>query len=118
PGPVTVQLDIDNSRFSTDQLTVRRGTEVRFVVVNHDVINHELIVGDEELHRRHENGTEPYHPPRPGEVSVGPSQTVETTYAFDETGTFEFACHLPGHLAYGMRGEVVVTPLSPHHPPP
>ena len=109
PGPVNVELGIDRSAFSTDHLTVRRGTTVRFVVVNDDPINHELIVGDDELHQRHENGTEAVHPPRPGEVTVGALTTAETSFAFDEPGTFEFACHLPGHLAYGMVGTVTVT---------
>jgi uncharacterized cupredoxin-like copper-binding protein len=103
-----VTLDIDNSAFSSDAITVRRGTEVTFVVRNDDPINHELIVGDDELHRRHENGTEPYHEPRPGEVSVGPNAVAETTYLFDEPGTVVYACHLPGHLAYGMVGEITV----------
>jgi len=32
----------------------------------------------------------------------------ETFYKFDQVGRYLFACHLPGHLAYGMRGWVVV----------
>ena len=48
------------------------------------------------------------HPPVPGEVSVGPNATASTIYVFDEPATVEFACHLPGHLAYGMRGEIEV----------
>ena len=104
-----VELRVHHSRFAPDAIRVRPGTEVRFVVVNDDPINHELIVGDEELHRRHEDGTEPYHPPRPGEVSVGPDATAETTVVFSEPGRVEYACHLPGHYAYGMRGTVIVS---------
>ena len=30
---------------------------------------------------------------------------------FDEPGTVEMACHLPGHYDFGMRGEIdVVAP--------
>ena len=110
PGEVTVTLDIDHSRFSPDELTVRTGTLVRFVVDNGDPIHHELIVGPPEVHDAHAVGTERFHPPVPGEVSVGPNATAMTFYAFDEPGTVEFACHLPGHLAYGMRGEITVLP--------
>ena len=53
-------------------------------------------------------GTEAEHPSIPGEVSVGPNGTAVTTFTFDEPGTFEFACHLPGHYEYGMHGEVEV----------
>jgi uncharacterized cupredoxin-like copper-binding protein len=110
PGPVTVELGIEHSAFSFDELTVREGTRVRFVVDNGDPILHELIVGPPEVHERHENGTEAAHPPRPGEVTVQPLTAGVTTYAFDEPGAIEFACHLPGHLAYGMSGTVTVLP--------
>jgi len=108
PGTVTVELGIEHSAFDTDALRVRAGTTVRFVVVNGDPIRHELIVGPPEVHRRHADGTEAAHPPRAGEVTVDPQQTAVTTYAFEEPGFIEFACHLPGHLAYGMTGTVEV----------
>jgi uncharacterized cupredoxin-like copper-binding protein len=44
----------------------------------------------------------------PGEVSVGAHETGETIYRFDRPGAVEFACHLAGHLAYGMRGDITV----------
>jgi len=108
PGLVTVQLDVRHSRSSPRVVRVRPHTEVRFVVVNHDPIGHELIVGSSEVHERHEHGTEPVHDPRPGEVSVAANAWSETTFGFHEPGTVRYACHLPGHLAYGMQGRVVV----------
>ena len=108
PGEVTVVLDIEHSAFTPQQLRVTQGTTVRFVVANHDPINHELIVGPPDVHDRHRNGTEAEHAPVPGEVSVGPGERAVTSYTFGDAGTVEFACHLPGHLRYGMRGEVQV----------
>jgi plastocyanin len=108
PGPVTVRLDVEHSRFVPERVKVRPHTEVRFVVVNRDPIRHELIVGDDELHARHQDGTEAEHPPRPGEVSVDPKRTASTTATFHEPGVVLYACHLPGHFAYGMKGTVVV----------
>lgn len=110
PGPVTVTVDIEHSRFVPEELTVRAGTVVTFEVVNHDPIHHELVLGDAEVHRAHEGGTDLVHPPVPGEVSVGPNGTGMTFYVFDEPGTVAFACHLPGHVEYGMVGEVHVVP--------
>jgi uncharacterized cupredoxin-like copper-binding protein len=109
PGLVTVQVSIHYSKFSLDTLRVRPGTTVRFVVVNHDPIAHEFIVGDAAVHRLHEQGNEAAHPPVPGEVSVPPLESELTFYRFEQPGRYEFACHLPGHLAFGMRGWVVVT---------
>jgi uncharacterized cupredoxin-like copper-binding protein len=108
PGDVTVEIDIHHSRFQPDRLTVLAGTRVRFLVVNGDPIHHELITGGPEVHIRHANGTESEHSSIPGEVTVGPNGMAITTFTFDDLGTFEFACHLPGHYEYGMRGLIEV----------
>ena len=110
PGDVTVEIDVEHSLYSPTDLRVVEGTRVRFVVVNGDPIAHELIVGPPDVHARHAAGTEAEHPSIPGEVSVGAGLTAVTTFTFDEPGTFEFACHLPGHYEYGMHGEVEVVP--------
>jgi uncharacterized cupredoxin-like copper-binding protein len=110
PGIVTVRVTTHYSQFSKvlDDLHVRRGTLVRFVVDNEDPIHHELIIGPPSVHAEHEKGTEANHPPVPGEVSVDPDDTGETFYRFDRPGTIEYACHLPGHYAFGMHGEITV----------
>jgi uncharacterized cupredoxin-like copper-binding protein len=105
----TVDLTAHFSRFAPVEIAVAAGTTVQFTIRNADPIDHELIVGDDEVHARHEAGNEPHHGEKPGEVSVPAGTTAATTYAFDEPGTFVFACHLPGHFAYGMRGVVRVT---------
>ena len=108
PGEVTVQIDIEYSRFVPERLTIAEGTRVRFLLVNGDPIHHEFITGGPEVHLRHARGTEAQHPSIPGEVSVDPNGRAITTFTFDQSGRFEFACHLPGHYEYGMRGEIEV----------
>jgi uncharacterized cupredoxin-like copper-binding protein len=108
PGEVTIVLDIEHSRFIPDHVEVVAGTDVVFEVRNGDPIGHELIVGDDRVHELHETGTHASHGAKPGEVSVAPVDRATTTFAFDEPGRVRFACHLPGHVAYGMEGEVVV----------
>ena len=109
-GSQVVEITIRHSRFEPEHLVVRRGTTVRFAVDNRDPIPHELILGDEDVHRRHASGTELRHPPVPGEVSLAAGERRPTIFTFDRAGTFRFACHLPGHLGYGMEGKVVVVP--------
>ena len=110
PGPVTVTIDVDHSQFRTAPIRVRPHTEVRFVIVNHDPIGHEFIIGGPDVHARHANGHEAYHPPVPGEVSIPADGHASTTYSFHEPGAVEYACHLPGHYEYGMHGFVTVVP--------
>jgi uncharacterized cupredoxin-like copper-binding protein len=104
----TVEIEIRHSRFVPATVEVEPGQDVRFVIRNLDPIDHEFIVGDDEVHARHRDGTEPFHGTVPGEVSIPPVAERATTYRFEGPGTVVFACHLPGHLAFGMRGTVRV----------
>jgi uncharacterized cupredoxin-like copper-binding protein len=111
-GVVRVEVGIEHSRFDLEPLRVQEGTLVEFVVDNGDPIDHELVVGDDAVHRRHADGTERRHPPVPGEVSVGPGDRALTFYEFGKAGTVVYACHLPGHVAYGMQGTIEVVPTA------
>ena len=106
-GTRTVTVVVHFSRYEPSSIQVRPGETVRFVVRNTDPIDHEFILGDEEVQRIHEEGTEAHHGEKPGEISVPAGATVSTTYTFpDQPGSLIFACHLPGHFDYGMRGTV------------
>jgi uncharacterized cupredoxin-like copper-binding protein len=105
-----VELTAHYSHWSLGGLTVRAGTVVDFLAHNADPIDHELIVGDQAVQDRHERGTEARHPPRPGEVSIPAGTTAETAIELSVPGTYIFACHLPGHYAYGMHGTITVVP--------
>ena len=109
PTGDTVDLTIHYSRFDPETIVAEPGQRVRFVIRNTDPIDHEFILGDEEVKRVHEDGTEAHHAPRPGEVSVPAGETVVTTYTFPEAaGELIFGCHLPGHYDFGMRGTVTI----------
>ena len=105
----TVLVRIHYSAFDPDAFDVEPGQTIRFVIENSDPIDHEFIVGDEGVQLVHERGTEAHHPPRPGEVSVPAGETVATTMTFPSVPqSLIFGCHLPGHYAYGMHGDIRV----------
>ena len=108
----TVVVTMHHSRFEPALLRVEPGERVRFVLRNTDPIDHEFILGDAAVQRRHEQGRQrQHHGDVPGERSVPAGQEAATTYAFPASldgQVLEFACHLPGHYAYGMRGTVLV----------
>ncbi len=110
PAPLPIHISVRHSKFVPDIVSVPARADVVFVIRNTDVIPHEFIVGDDAVHARHETGTEPAHGDRPGEVSLPPRAERRTTFSFGEAGIIRFACHLPGHVAYGMAGAVVITP--------
>lgn len=107
-GPLVVEVDMKYSRFEPETLRFEAGQEVTFVLRNRDPIDHEFILGDQEVQDGHELGTEPYHDQIPTEVTVPAGQTVETTVRMPGPGELIIGCHLPGHYAYGMKAFVVV----------
>lgn len=108
PSEQTVRVRLHYSRFNPQAFEFEAGTRVTFVVENADPIDHEFILGDEGVQLAHERGTEAYHPPRPGEMTVPAGETATTTYTFTEPGELIIGCHLPGHYAYGMKAVVRV----------
>ena len=109
----TVVVTMHHSRFQPAEVRVAPGERVRFVLRNSDPIDHEFILGDAIVQARHEQGRQrQHHGEVRGERSVPAGQEAATTYAFPAAlagRTLEFACHLPGHYAYGMHGTVRVS---------
>ena len=108
PGPRTVTLTIHYTAFDHTQLSVPRGVPITFVLVNEDPIDHEWLIGDDEFHAAHRTGTHATHGDVPTEVTIPALETARTTITFEEAGTFAYVCHLPGHEAYGMVGQLTV----------
>ena len=102
----TITIEIEHSAFHPTKLDVLAGERIRFVVVNNDPIDHEFIIGDEEMQLIHEEGTESHHGARDGEISIPAGETRETSFTFDEPGSLIYGCHIPLHYRYGMRGEI------------
>lgn len=107
PEPA-VEVSMQHSRFWLDDSRFSPGEVVTFVLRNHDPIDHEFILGDEELQLRHESGTEPYHDQIPSEVTVPALSTVITTVTMPLHGPLIIGCHIPGHYSYGMRAEITI----------
>jgi uncharacterized cupredoxin-like copper-binding protein len=108
-GDPRVTVSIEHSAFALERAAFEQGEAVTFVIRNDDPIDHEFIIGDETVHERHEEGRQRHHHGRvPGEISVPAGATRTTTFTFGETGDVEYACHLPGHYGYGMKGLVSV----------
>ena len=108
-GPSTTdEVAARYSNFNPEAITVDAGTTVRFTVTNGDPIAHEFIVGTRDEQLEHEEGTDESHDGAPGAASLEPGETEVVTYTFARPGSYEYACHLPGHYRYGMVGTVTV----------
>jgi uncharacterized cupredoxin-like copper-binding protein len=102
-------IGIQFSRFVPGETSVPAGVPVTITLRNDDPIEHEWIIGTEQVHEVHRNGTEAFHDTRPTEVTIPALSAITTTVTFERAGELLYICHLPGHEAYGMVGMLTVT---------
>jgi uncharacterized cupredoxin-like copper-binding protein len=107
----TVRIIAGHLRFAPSALTVKAGTTVHFVLVNGDPIEHEFVLGPQEVQQMHEESrmSGQHMMSEAGMVSLAATKTVELTYTFATAGTVIFGCHVDDHYAQGMKGTVTVT---------
>ncbi len=101
-------------RFEPASLSVKAGETVTFRIRNDDTVLHEFDLGDQQFQDRMMKQMEGMKPgermaDEPNAISVKPGETRELTWTFSEKGSFEYACHQPGHHGSGMKGKVTVT---------
>lgn len=104
---------LDSLRFAPESIEVDEGETVTFRVTNEGAMPHEFVIGDMDYQRAHEDemmgmGGDMMSDSDPG-VYVEPGETAEFTWTFTESGAAEFACHVEGHYAGGMRGDLTVS---------
>ena len=107
-APRTIAVDMRFSRYLPVSLHVGAHQTVRFKLVNEDPITHEFIIGTEAQQLAHEKGPNVDHNGLPGQASLGPGETRTISFTFAGPGNLLFACHRPGHYAYGMRGTITI----------
>jgi len=107
-SPRTITVDMRFSHYLPTAMDVRAGETVRFKLVNQDPITHEFIIGDAALQQRFELSHPENHNGKPGQATVMPGETRYLSFTFATAVSLIFACHRPGHYAYGMRGTITV----------
>jgi uncharacterized cupredoxin-like copper-binding protein len=115
PGKVTRNVVVemnDAMRFRPDDIRVKRGETIRFIVRNTGKQKHEMVLGTIKELKEHAGlmlkFPEMEHAD-PNQVSVEPGMTGELVWQFTKAGTFDFACLVPGHFEAGMVGKVRVS---------
>ena len=97
--------------FIPDRVEVRKGEQVRFILRNNGLIDHEFVLATTEENRKHaeemKKNPEMEHDD-PNAKRLKPKQTAEIVWRFTKAGEFEFGCLIPGHPESGMIGKVIV----------
>ncbi len=106
----TIEVSMkDSMRFNPEQIDVKAGETVRFVVTNDGKIPHEMVIGTVEEMKEHAvmmraNPTMKHS--EPNMITLAPGQHAELIWQFGKSGSaVDFACLVPGHLEAGMKGK-------------
>jgi uncharacterized cupredoxin-like copper-binding protein len=103
---------LDEMRFDPAAIDVKAGETIRFEVTNAGQAPHEFVLGDAAFQADHEEemaamgGTPMVN--EPNAIAVEPGETGTVVWTFTESGTLEYACHVPGHYPAGMAGQLTV----------
>ncbi|MCU1716194.1 cupredoxin family protein [Pseudomonas sp. 5P_3.1_Bac2] len=116
PQQATVDRSIavtlnDNMRFSPEQIQVKQGETIRFVLSNQGQLVHEFVLGSAQELAEHAAMMASMPGMQHTDAamqSVEPGSTAELVWTFNRAGKVDFACLLAGHFQAGMRGQVEV----------
>ena len=113
----TIKLSMgDNMRFSQDNISIKQGETIEFIVTNQGKILHEMVIGilkDLQEHTEMMRQMPGMQHNDSNMVSVKPSSSGEIVWAFNKSGQFDFACLQPGHSEAGMKGKLMVVAANP-----
>ena len=135
----TVEIKLGEMFFEPENIEVKPGETVRFVIHNGGSLLHEFNLGSAAMHAGHQkemqqmmdagvltptgmqhdmsqmdhskmgHGQMMKHDD-PNSVLVEPGKTAELTWTFSKATSLEFACNIPGHYQAGMVGKLTVKP--------
>ena len=116
PGDAVRVIEIeatDDLSFEPDQVDVAVGETVTFRITNTGVLPHDFTLGDAATQDEHDEEMsdmpEGSAHDEPNAVTMAAGETKEMTWIFTEAGTVLMGCHIPGHYAGGMRGEITIS---------
>ena len=107
----TIEVGMSEMAYAPARIEVKRGEQIRFVIRNIGVDDHEFLLATTEENLKH--GEEMKKNPQmehaePNGVRLAPKQSAEIVWKFTHAGTFEYSCLIPDHRDYGMIGRVTV----------
>ena len=108
---VTMHDDANGMRYVPDRLEVKRGEQVRIIIENKGALKHEFTLATVQDNKKHGALMMKFPDMEhddPNAKSVEPGKSAEILWRFSKSGTFEFACLIPGHYEAGMHGTASV----------
>ncbi len=129
----TIKIKMYDNYYEPNEIKVREGETIKFIVQNLGEMVHEYNIGTKEMHIKHQpemqrlvdNGillidrvdmikmkemSKTDHSlshSHSNSVMVEPNKTGEVIWKFSKNITLEMACNVPGHYQTGMVGNII-----------
>jgi uncharacterized cupredoxin-like copper-binding protein len=97
--------------FNHNHIEIRRGEQIRFVLINRGELDHEFVLATEAENIKHAELMQKFPDMEhddPNAKRLKPKAKNEIVWRFTKRGEFEFACLIPGHREAGMLGKIIV----------
>jgi uncharacterized cupredoxin-like copper-binding protein len=122
-APREINVILRDYLFEPDPIVLHPGETVRFNVINAGLLAHEFVLGDAAVQAAWASAEAAATPPAftatPPPVSLAPElaglrillesgQTASADYEVPAGVALELACQIPGHVAQGMAGTIVL----------
>jgi len=108
----TIEVSMtDNMRFTPDNIEVRQGETIKFVIRNNGKMMHEMVIGTKKELDEHAALMQKFpnmEHDEPYMAHVAPGKTGELVWNFNRPGEFDYACLIAGHYQAGMVGKIKV----------
>ncbi len=108
----TVEIKMDDSmRFTPAEIPVKAGETIRFFVKNTGKLAHEMVIDTMDNLKEHSvemRKMSAVKHAEPNMITLAAGKIGGLVWAFDQPGTVDFACLIPGHMEAGMVGKVTV----------
>ncbi len=108
---VTMRESDGKMMFIPDKVEVRKGEQIRFMLRNSGLLEHEFLLATTEENLKHAELMKKFpdmEHDEPNGKRLKPNGASEVVWRFTKAGTFEYGCLIPGHREAGMTGTVIV----------
>lgn len=128
----TIEIKMLDNFYEPENISVKEGETVRFVIKNAGEFVHEFNIGTAAMHASHQKemtmmmehgilesdkinhdmmkmdmgGGKTMEHNDPNSVLLEPGKSSEVVWTFAKAGKIEFACNVPGHYDAGMMGKI------------
>lgn len=111
------ETDDGDMVFEPAKFEFTEGETIRFNVMNKGELEHEFVIDTVEGNAEHKElmAKMDMEHDDPNSVRLDEGTNGEVIWTFAKTGTFEFACLIPGHYESGMHGPIEVAQAETEH---